>query len=561
MSDTDISAIGKYQILELIGKGAMGVVYKAVDTALDRTVAIKVMSESIATEPDLRKRFLREAQSAGSLQHPNVVTIHDLGELDGHLFIAMEFIEGVDLEQLIKVSEPLPLQARLDIVIHILTGLAYAHKRGIVHRDIKPANIRVGEDGRAKIMDFGVAHLASSTMTDTGAILGTPSYMAPEHITDGTSSPGTDIFAVGAVLYQLLTRERPFEAPNLPNLFFRIVTENPRPVSDLVPGLPPALYHIVQRAMAKEPADRYASALEMANDLASVRSRLGDRSRTASITLSAAVANALAKSTQGSRRARRKLVYIGVGSLAAAAVVTLGGLQAFRSGAATADSAVAPAPIITPSLLVAVPDGPRSGSTKARPPVTPPSSKARAAASSTAFATSSPATQDPRTVRVRTASVCGGNPHCAEVSTFVATVTDMRQSVAGGTRVISLTVRFRNKSDGPLVLGYVTGSGVITDDRGNRYMVDSYGGMGVRGIGLVSPGSIDPKFTLRAGESADARLEFMWAPGGRLFGTSFIVELAVREIQPLPGDQWRLGQEHALQFRDFGDTGVAANPR
>jgi len=249
MADANISAIGKYQIIELVGEGAMGVVYRARDSVLDRNVAIKVMNDSIARQDDLRKRFLHEAQAAASLQHPNVVCIYDLGEADGHLFIAMEFIQGVDLEHLIELAQPLSLQAKLDIVIDVLTGLAFAHKRGIVHRDIKPANIRVAEDGRAKIMDFGVAHLASSSMTSTGSILGTPTYMAPEQITEGKTSPATDIFAVGGVLYQILTMMKPFEAPTLQNLFFKIITEDPRNVTELTPGLPAAL----DRAAAAKP--------------------------------------------------------------------------------------------------------------------------------------------------------------------------------------------------------------------------------------------------------------------------------------------------------------------
>src|SRR5437588_2958384 len=251
------------------------------------------MNESIARQEDLRKRFLHEAQAAGSLQHPNVVCIYDLGEVDGHLFIAMEFVHGVDLERLIEVGEPLSLQARLDIIIDVLTGLAFAHKRGIVHRDIKPANIRIGEDGRAKIMDFGVAHLASSSMTSTGSFLGTPSYMAPEQITEGQTTPGTDIFAVGGVLYQLLTQFKPFEGPTLQNLFFKIITEKPKRVSDLMPGLPPALDRIVERAMAKEPGERYVSALDMANDLSAVRAKLSGPSYPESVSLSASVSSAI----------------------------------------------------------------------------------------------------------------------------------------------------------------------------------------------------------------------------------------------------------------------------
>ena len=323
MADASSSWIGKYRIIELVGEGAMGVVYRAQDSVLDRTVAIKVMNESIARQDDLRKRFLHEAQAAGSLQHPNVVCIYDLGEADGHLFIAMEFIQGVDLERLIELGEPLSLQARLDIIIDVLTGLAFAHKRGIVHRDIKPANIRVGEDGRAKIMDFGVAHLASSSMTSTGSILGTPTYMAPEQITEGKTSPATDIFAVGAVLYQLLASMRPFEAPILQNLLFKIVTENPRPLSELMPGLPPALDHIVQKAMAKDPAQRYSNALDMANDLTSVRSKLSGPSYPASVSLSASIAGAFEQSRKTSRRRATKFAFMGGGAIAAISVIAM----------------------------------------------------------------------------------------------------------------------------------------------------------------------------------------------------------------------------------------------
>ncbi len=349
MAEPKISSIGKYRIIELVGEGAMGVVYRAVDSVLERTVAIKVMNESIARQEDLRKRFLHEAQAAGSLQHPNVVTIYDLGEVEGHLFIAMEFVQGVDLERLIELGEPLSLQARLDIIIDVLTGLAFAHKRGIVHRDIKPANIRVGDDGRAKIMDFGVAHLASSSMTSTGSILGTPSYMAPEQITEGRTTAATDIFAVGGVLYQVLAQMKPFDAPTLQNLFFKIITEHPRPVSELMPGLPPALDHIVRKAMAKEPAERYASALDMANDLTNVRSKLSGPSYPASVSLSASVASAIEQSKTTSGNRTRRLAYIGGGALAAASVIAIAWSQVSRSGSAELEAADKPAAVTTPA--------------------------------------------------------------------------------------------------------------------------------------------------------------------------------------------------------------------
>jgi serine/threonine-protein kinase len=261
MPDSGLAIVGKYRILDLVGEGAMGVVYRGVDTVLNRTVALKVMSESVARQQDLRDRFLREAQAAGSLQHPNVVTIYDFGEIDGHLFIAMEYVEGVDLERLLAAREPLTLQQRLDIGIDILTGLCYAHRHGIVHRDVKPANIRITEDGRAKVMDFGVAYLDSSKMTQTGMMMGTPSYMAPEQVVGGKITPATDVFAMGSVLYELLTGARPFEGNTLHNTLYKIVSEEPPPIREVMPGLPVALERIIRKALQKDPEQRYQDAL------------------------------------------------------------------------------------------------------------------------------------------------------------------------------------------------------------------------------------------------------------------------------------------------------------
>src|SRR3954465_9322638 len=337
MTEAHRPDIGKYHIIELVGEGAMGVVYRASDSVLDRTVAIKVMNESIARQEDLRKRFLHEAQAAASLQHPNVVSIYDMGEVEGHMFIAMEFVDGVDLEKLLETNQPLSLQAKLDIIIDVLPGLTFAHKRGIIHRDIKPANIRVTEDGRAKIMDFGVAHLASSSMTSTGSFLGTPSYMAPEQITEGKTTPQTDIFAVGGVLYQLLTLLKPFDAPSLQNLFFRIITEKPRRVSEVMPGLPPALDRIVEKAMAKEPSDRYASALEMANELSAVRAKLSGPAYPESVSLTASVSSAIEMARKKTRNRTRAFAFAAGGALAAVLlVVAWSQLAKLRSPSAAA---------------------------------------------------------------------------------------------------------------------------------------------------------------------------------------------------------------------------------
>ncbi|HKG90440.1 MAG TPA: serine/threonine-protein kinase, partial [Gemmatimonadaceae bacterium] len=276
MADSGITQVGKYHVLELVGEGAMGVVYRAVDPVLNRAVAVKVMNDALAREEELRARFLREAQAAGSLQHPNVITIYDFGEVEGHLYIAMEYVEGDDLEHVLNVREPLPLQTKLDIITDVLSGLAYAHKRGIVHRDIKPANIRLTEDRRAKIMDFGIAHLASSRATRTGMIVGTPDYMAPEQVTGGQITAATDLFSVGTVLYEILSGARPFQSTTVHGVLYKVVSEHPPALKSMNPGLPPELYAIVQRALAKDPASRFSSALEMAAAVSAVRSSLTD---------------------------------------------------------------------------------------------------------------------------------------------------------------------------------------------------------------------------------------------------------------------------------------------
>jgi serine/threonine-protein kinase len=396
MTDPKIPDIGKYRIVELVGEGAMGVVYRATDSLLNRTVAIKVMNDAIARQDELRARFLREAQAAASLQHPNVVSIYDLGEVEGHLYIAMEYVPGADLETVVKDKEaPLTLQQKLDVVIDVLTGLSFAHKRGIVHRDIKPANIRISEDGRAKIMDFGVAHLASSKLTSTGASLGTPSYMAPEQITGGKTTPATDIFAVGAVLYELLTGQLPFDAGSLQNLFFKILTEEAKPVRELATGLPTALERVVQKAMMKDAAARYQSALDMANDLSAVRASLSGPSYPSSVSLSATVEHAIRQSRQTAAIKTKRRELAGAGVLVGLAVLVLAGTQLTRlrkSDDTTAEqhdsSAVAsPSAARTPTE-VAVSTTPAPAQTQTETPTPPPPTVAAPAASTPAPATS-----------------------------------------------------------------------------------------------------------------------------------------------------------------------------
>ncbi len=272
--------LGKFELHELIGEGAMGVVWKAYDTVLRRYVALKLLGTHFGKTHDARERFLREARAAGALQHPNIVTIYDLGEAGGQLFIAMELVDGRDLSELISSSEPLALERKLDIVIELLQGLAYAHERGVIHRDIKPSNVRVATDGRVKIMDFGIARLQSAEFTGSGAIVGTPTYMAPEQITNGPITPATDLFAVGCALYELLSYRKPFEGETLHGVLYQVLTTDPRPLRTMAPSIPASLERVVAKAMNKVPEDRYEHARQMQQALLGIRAALSGASGT-----------------------------------------------------------------------------------------------------------------------------------------------------------------------------------------------------------------------------------------------------------------------------------------
>ena len=241
----------------------MGVVYKCHDTVLDRIVAIKQMAGDSDDDPQLRARFTQEARAAARLNHSHIITIYELHESDSDLAIVMELLEGVDLATLIKHQTPLPLEAKLNMMAQVCDGLAYAHKAGIVHRDIKPANLHVSPAGVVKILDFGIARIAASKMTSTGGLIGTPDYMSPEQITGGTIDARADLFAVGAVLYELLAGAKPFVAATVTALLMKIMREPHVPLGERAPALPPTLVALVDRLLAKNPADRPPSATEV----------------------------------------------------------------------------------------------------------------------------------------------------------------------------------------------------------------------------------------------------------------------------------------------------------
>ena len=380
-SHLPLTEIGKYQVEDVLGEGAMGVVYRALDPVLNRRVAIKVMSDTLAQDADLRQRFLREAQAAGSLQHPHVVTIYDFGEVDGHPFIAMEYVEGVDLEHLLRTNVSLSIDEKLDLVVGVLQGLAYAHKKGIVHRDIKPGNVRVDSEGKARIMDFGIAHLASSNMTRTGVMLGTPNYMAPEQIVGNDVTPRSDIFSVGVLLYELLTNVKPFQGDTLHTVMYKVLSETPPPLDKVLPGLPASLNTVVMRALEKEPSQRYASALEMANELTAIRASLGDPPNgTKTLSLRRSIETALTIEREARKRVERSTRYALAGAAALVLVAIVGATlmlgakndatesrSAGASGSATSTRPTSPAASPATGSLAAAPQGTAQDSI-ARPP-------------------------------------------------------------------------------------------------------------------------------------------------------------------------------------------------
>ena len=267
--------LGKYDVLDVIGRGGMGVVYKAIDPGIGRLVAIKMMTAGFANDPDLLKRFYREAQSAGKLQHPNIVTIYDLGDQDGNPYMVMQFLEGESLESIISTRRPVSLEEKLNTVVQVCNGLNYAHQHNVIHRDIKPANVMVLKDLTVKIVDFGIARIGNENVTRPGQLMGSVPYMSPEQIKDKAYVDSrTDIFSVGVLLYQLLTNALPFDGKDMGAILLKIIHDPPPPLQTYLPAYPPELDSIIALALAKNPQERYATADLLAFDLMRVQEEL-----------------------------------------------------------------------------------------------------------------------------------------------------------------------------------------------------------------------------------------------------------------------------------------------
>ncbi len=264
MAVKDIDKIGKYQIIEVLGKGAMGVVYKALDPDINREVAVKTIRFDLSDSDDeeMMGRFIREAQAAGKLDHSNIATIYDVGREKDLTYIVMQYIKGQSLQQVIAKKKKFSPKEINDIIIPLCGALEYAHQHGIVHRDIKPANILIDLKGKPNVVDFGVARVEKSTLTQSGTTVGTPSYMSPEQIMGKRVDKRADIFSLGVILYELAAGQRPFSGGNISTLMYKIVNEEPPHITEVEKSLPANYENIVEKALAKDPKSRFQSCLQ-----------------------------------------------------------------------------------------------------------------------------------------------------------------------------------------------------------------------------------------------------------------------------------------------------------
>jgi serine/threonine protein kinase len=269
-----LKKLGKYEVLAELGHGAMGVVYRARDPIINRLVALKTITTGVADDPALLQRFYREAQSAGGLQHPNIITIYDMGEEGKIPFIAMELVEGENLEQVIARRAPLPISLKLVYAMQACRAFDYAHKRGIVHRDIKPGNVMVGKDGTVKVVDFGIARVLEASKTQTGMLIGTFAYMSPEQYHGERADERSDIWSLGVLFYELLCYRRPFTGDTPASLMRSICEQDPEPLSKFLSDCPAELESIFSKALQKSPSERYQSMEDLLVELDPVSKRL-----------------------------------------------------------------------------------------------------------------------------------------------------------------------------------------------------------------------------------------------------------------------------------------------
>jgi serine/threonine-protein kinase len=280
----DLTKVGRYQIVERVGRGGMGVVYRGYDPLLEREVAIKVMTSDFSGDEEARSRFFREAKAVARLQHRNIVTIFECGEEDGSPFLVMEFLRGSTLANRMRPSAGGPAQTlfeKLDVISQLCTGLQFAHAQGIIHRDVKPTNIWLMDDGTVKLLDFGIAKLAESTATRHGLVVGSASYMSPEQVSGKPVDGRSDVFSAGVVLYELLSGRKPFEADTPTGVMMKILNEEAPPIDSLQSGLPPGVVSTVHKALKKPPEERFARAQDFGSALLIARRAIETESHAA----------------------------------------------------------------------------------------------------------------------------------------------------------------------------------------------------------------------------------------------------------------------------------------
>ena len=316
--------ISHYKITEKLGEGGMGVVYKAEDTKLKRPVALKFLAAHLLDDDEITARFRREAEAAAALTHSNIAVIYDIDESDGRSFIVMEFVEGRNVSDTIA-ERPLKLDQALDLAIQTAQGLRAAHEKGVVHRDIKSANLMVTPQGQVKIMDFGLAQLAErSRLTQTTAVLGTPSYMSPEQALGEKTDRRTDLWSLGVVLYEMVTGRLPFEGERQEAVLYGITNEEPEPVTALRAGLPMDLEWIISKVLAKNRDERYQHAADLLVDLQTLKKKVGSG---ISATLRASQRMAGTAAARGEQQQRRKRVVLAAAAAVAGLVLGIAATQ------------------------------------------------------------------------------------------------------------------------------------------------------------------------------------------------------------------------------------------
>jgi serine/threonine-protein kinase len=434
--------IGRYQILERVGRGGMGLLYRAFDPVLDREVAVKVMLADFSDDTEqMRPRFYREAKAAAKLQHRNIVTIFEFAEENNQPHIVMEFLRGTPLSSRMEEKPPLTLDDKLDIVAQLCNGLGYAHSQGVVHRDVKPANVFLLEDGTVKLLDFGIAKLATSTLTRQGDVVGSAPYMSPEQVAGTQDLDGrSDVWSTGVLLFELLTGRKPFDGDGLTTVIVGILKEQPPDLNRLVPGLPKALIDVVAKALEKDRDKRFQTAEELGRELQLIRKthQLSDlppmdETRLASTNVLKALHDDRLKqdlATLGDKTLKStpavsvpvatppssSKMWIGIAAGVVIAAVVVGGYLMTRQDSPTATEP-ATSSAVSPQSSSSVPPQPSpqtASPTPAEPPVTtaPPAASTAAAATPPAASTAAAATPpvQKKTPPSSTASDAGSAP-------------------------------------------------------------------------------------------------------------------------------------------------------